>query len=133
MVDPDHIVIIEGNWFGNDHTGLLPPFDEQMVYSFHHYIGSSTDTITMYNQYRTDISVEHNVPLWVGEFGENSNYWGNNIKSFFERNDIGWSWWNYKSVERISSLFSYEITDGYQMILDYWHCLLYTSPSPRDS
>ena len=121
MVDPNHIVIIEGNWFGNDHTGLLPPFDEQMVYSFHHYIGSSTDTITMYNQYRTDISVEHNVPLWVGEFGENSNYWGNNIKSFFERNDIGWSWWNYKSVERISSLFSYEITDGYQTILDYWH------------
>ena len=24
-------------------------------------------------------------------------------------------------MERISSLFSYEITDGYQTILDYWH------------
>ena len=123
-VDQNHIVIIEGNWFGNDHTGLLPPFDDKMVYSFHHYIGSSTDTITMYNQYRTDISLEHNVPLWVGEFGENSNYWGNNIKSFFERNDIGWSWWNYKSAERISSLFSYEITDGYQLILDYWNGII---------
>lgn len=119
-VDQDHIVIIEGNWYGNDHTGLLPPFDDKMVYSFHHYVGGSTDTSTMYNQYRTDISVQYNVPLWVGEFGENSNYWGNNIKSFFERNDIGWSWWNYKSVERISSLFSYEITDEYQVLLNYW-------------
>lgn len=120
-VDLNHIVIIEGNWYGNDHTGLLPPFDDEMVYSFHHYVGGSEqDTTTMYDQYRTGISAEHDVPLWVGEFGENSNYWGNNIKSFFERNDIGWSWWNYKSVERISSLFSYEITDGYQMVLDYW-------------
>lgn len=120
-VDPNHIVIIEGNWYGNDHTGLLPPFDDKMVYSFHHYIGSSTDTTTMYNQYRTGISVEYNVPLWVGEFGENSNHWGHNIMNFFNRNDIGWSWWNYKSVERISSLFTYEITDQYQTVLDYWH------------
>jgi len=120
-VDPNHIVIIEGNWYGNDHTGLLPPFDDKMVYSFHHYVGASeSDTTTMYNQYRTGISVEHNVPLWVGEFGENSNYWGNNIKDFFERNDIGWSWWNYKSLERISSLFSYDKTEGYQTVLDYW-------------
>ena len=119
-VDPNHVVIIEGNWYGNDHTGLLPPFDDEMVYSFHHYVGGSTDTTTMYNQYRTGISLEYNVPLWVGEFGENSNYWGSNIKSFFERNDIGWSWWNYKSVERISSLFSYEITEEYQTVLNYW-------------
>ena len=119
-VDPNHVVIIEGNWYGNDHTGLLPPIDDEMVYSFHHYVGGSTDTTTMYNQYRTGISLEYNVPLWVGEFGENSNYWGSNIKSFFERNDIGWSWWNYKSVERISSLFSYEITEEYQTVLNYW-------------
>ena len=26
-VDQKHIVFIEGNWYGNDHTGLLPPFD----------------------------------------------------------------------------------------------------------
>ena len=119
-VDPNHIVIIEGNWYGNDHTGLFPPFDDNMVYSFHHYVGGSTDTTTMYNQYRTDISLEYNVPLWVGEFGENSNYWGHNIKNFFERNDIGWSWWNFKSVERISSLFSYDITNEYQILIDYW-------------
>jgi len=119
-VDDDHIVIIEGNWYGNDHTGLFPPFDDNMIYSFHHYVGGSTDTTTMYRQYRTDISVEYDVPLWVGEFGENSNYWGHNIKNFFERNDIGWSWWNFKSVERISSLFSYDITDEYQILIDYW-------------
>tara|TARA_B100001989_G_scaffold118647_1_gene83634 strand:+ start:298 stop:2271 length:1974 start_codon:yes stop_codon:yes gene_type:complete len=119
-VNQKHIVFIEGNWYGNDHTGLLPPFDLNMVYSFHHYIGGIEDTLTMYNQYRNGIALQYNVPLWVGEFGENSNYWGNGIKDFFNRNEIGWSWWNFKSVERISSLFSYKITDEYQKLINYW-------------
>ena len=127
VVDPNHIVIIEGNWFGNDHTGLLPPFDDEMVYSFHHYIGSSSDSVTSSNpshwmhQYITDISIQYDVPLWIGEFGENSNHWAFNKKNFFERHDIGWSWWNFKSIERISSLFSYEITDEYKVLIDYWN------------
>ena len=127
VVDPNHIVIIEGNWYGNDHTGLLPPFDDEMVYSFHHYIGSSADSVTSNNashwmhQYITDISAEYDVPLWIGEFGENSNHWAFNKKNFFERHNIGWSWWNFKSIERISSLFSYNITPEYQNLIDYWN------------
>ncbi len=126
-VDPNHIVIIEGNWFGNDHTGLLPPFDDEMVYSFHHYIGSSADSITSsdpshwMHQYITDISLNYDVPLWIGEFGENSNHWAYNKTKFFERHNIGWSWWNFKSIERISSLFSYEISEEYQVLIDYWN------------
>ena len=119
-VDQNHMVIIEGNWYGNDHTGLFPPFDPNIVYSFHHYVGGINDTMTMYNQYRNGIALQYNVPLWVGEFGENSNTWANGIKEFFNRNDIGWSWWNFKSVERISSLFSYKITDEYQKLINYW-------------
>lgn len=119
-VDQNHMVIIEGNWYGNDHTGLLPPFDNNMVYSFHHYVGASTDTIIMFNQYKNDIGKQYNVPLWVGEFGENSSSWGYGIRTFFERNNIGWSWWNFKSVERISSLFSYKISDEYQTLINYW-------------
>ena len=119
-VDQNHMVIIEGNWYGNDHTGLFPPFDPNIVYSFHHYVGGINDTMTMYNQYRNGIALQYNVPLWVGEFGENSNVWANGIKEFFNRNNIGWSWWNFKSVERISSLFSYKITDEYQNLINYW-------------
>ena len=118
-VDPNHIVIIEGNWYGNDHTGLLPPFDDEMVYSFHHYIGSSPDT-NWIHQYTTNLSHQYNVPLWIGEFGENSNSWAYNKINLFENNNIGWSWWNFKSIERISSLFSYEINDDYQKVIDYW-------------
>jgi len=36
-VDPNHIIYIEGNWFANDFSGLTPPWDANMVYSFHKY------------------------------------------------------------------------------------------------
>ena len=128
-VDQNHIVFIEGNWYGNDHSGLLPPFDNEMVYSFHHYIGSSADT-NWIHQYTTNLGQQYNVPLWVGEVGENSNYWAYHKKNLFESNNIGWSWWNYKSLERISSLFSYKKTEQYDIVLDYWYG---NSPRPDTS
>ena len=126
-VDPNHIIIIEGNWYGNDHTGLLPPFDNEMVYSFHHYVGSGSDSTTSdpnhwSNQYIANISSYHNVPLWVGEFGENSNHWGFNKINWFERYDIGWSWWNFKSSEdNISSLLRFKVTEEFLNVRNFWN------------
>jgi aryl-phospho-beta-D-glucosidase BglC (GH1 family) len=37
IVDKKHIIFIEGNQFANDYTGLTPPWDNNMVYSFHKY------------------------------------------------------------------------------------------------
>ena len=37
-VDQNHIVFIEGNWYGTDFSGLTPPWDENMSYSFHKYL-----------------------------------------------------------------------------------------------
>ena len=33
--DTNHIIFFEGNWFANDFTGLIPPWDDNMAYSFH--------------------------------------------------------------------------------------------------
>ena len=35
--DDKHIIIIEGNDYANNFTGLTPPWDDNMVYSFHKY------------------------------------------------------------------------------------------------
>ena len=36
-VDQNHILFIEGNWYGTDFTDLTPPWDENMSYAFHKY------------------------------------------------------------------------------------------------
>ena len=48
-VDNNHIVYIEGNWYGTDFSGLTPPWDDNMSYSFHKYWGeTSLATIQSY-------------------------------------------------------------------------------------
>jgi hypothetical protein len=71
-VDNNHIIIIEGNGFGNNYRGLLPTWDNNMVLSFHKYGNFNTKAAI---QNFLNLRDEYNVPLWLGESGENSNNW----------------------------------------------------------
>lgn len=117
-VDPDHIVFIEGNWYATDFTSLTPPFDLKLVYSFHKYWDeTSTASIQKYMQIRS----QYNLPLWMGESGENSNTWFNACVQVMEENNIGWCWWTHKKIQTTTSPYSSPISPNYQRILDYWN------------
>ncbi len=118
QVDKHHIIFIEGNWFANDFTGLTPPWDDNMVYSFHKY-WNSNDRGSI--QWMLDIRNRHNIPLWCGESGENSNVWYTDAISLLENNNIGWAWWTFKKVESISGIMSVKKSAGYDRLLRYWN------------
>lgn len=117
-VDQNHMIIIEGNWFANDFTGLTPPWDDNIVYSPHKY-WSINDQASI--QWVLDLRNEHDVPLYLGESGENSNVWFRDAIRLFEDNNIGWAWWPMKKVESIAGPLSIEKTEFYQVLLDYWN------------
>lgn len=117
-VDTNHMLFIEGNWFANDFTGLTPPWDDNMAYSFHKYWNYNDDPGSI--QWVLNLRQQHNVPLWMGESGENSNVWFNEAITLFENNGIGWSWWPMKRIETIVAPYSILFTDGYRQILEYW-------------
>ncbi len=117
-VNTNHMIIIGGNWWGNDYTGLTEPFDDNLVYSFHKY-WSYNDTGSI--QWMLDLRESHNVPIWCGEAGENSNTWFTNAISLLEANDIGWAWWAWKKFETITGPLSVPITDEYDQLLDFWN------------
>ena len=116
-VDNKHIIFIEGNWFANDFTGLTPPWDSKLVYSPHKY-WSTNDEATM--QWVIDLRNQHNVPLYLGESGENSNVWFRDAIRLLEDLDIGWAWWPMKKVESVACPLSITKSAGYQALLDYW-------------
>jgi endoglucanase len=117
LVDKKHIIFIEGNQFANDYTGLTPPWDNNMVYSFHKYWNPTTvETIQKY----LDMREKYNVPLWMGESGENNNEWFRAVVNLSETNNIGWSWWTIKKIGSESSLMTITKPAGYQSIVDYW-------------
>lgn len=116
-VDPDHIIFIEGNWFANDFTGLTPPWDDNLVYSPHKY-WSVNDQASI--QWVLDMQEDYNVPLYVGESGENSNTWFRDAIKLLEDRGIGWAWWPMKKVQSIAGPLSVVKSPEYQALLDYW-------------
>jgi len=102
-VDNNHIIFIEGNWFANDFTGLTPPWDNNMVYSFHKYwnYNNVSDIQWMLNLRNT-----YNIPIWLGESGENSNVWFTNCIRLLESQNIGWAWWPMKKIGSIAGPLS---------------------------
>ena len=115
-VDNNHLIWIEGNWYGTDFAGLTPPWDDNMGYSFHKYWGQTDiSTIQSYINMRNN----YGVPLWMGESGENSNHWYYEVFKLLEENNIGWNFWTHKKVDKITSPFSALVTPQYQTIIDY--------------
>jgi endoglucanase len=116
-VDTNHIIFIEGNWFATDFTGLTPPWDSNMVYSFHKYWNQNNQSSI---QWMLDLRDNYNVPIWDGESGENSNTWFRDAIKLLEDYDIGWSWWPLKKIDNISGPLSVDRSGEYQTLLDYW-------------
>jgi endoglucanase len=115
--DTHHMVFIEGNHFATDFTGLTPPWDSNMAYSFHKYWNPTTiETIQQF----LDLRDNNNVPLWMGESGENTNDWYKSAVELFETNSIGWAWWTIKKLDSESGIMNVSVPDGYQKIIDYW-------------
>lgn len=122
-VDKNHLIFIEGNWFANDFTGLLPSnaseplMDPNMAYSFHKYWnGTGTGTI----QWMLDIRNTYNVPIWLGESGENSNEWFARTIKTMEDNSIGWAWWPMKKIGSVVGSATIVETADYRTLINYW-------------
>jgi hypothetical protein len=116
-VDKNHIIIIEGNGWGNNYNGVLPPWDKNMVLSFHKY-WNANDQHSI--QHILDFRKKYNVPVWLGETGENSNVWFTEAIRLLEKNNIGWSWWPLKKMGNNNPL-EIPSNDGYRQILNYWN------------
>jgi endoglucanase len=117
-VDPNHMIFIEGNCWGNNHTGLHAPLlDNNMVISFHKYWNYNDNNAI---QDILNLRTTYNVPLWLGESGENSNNWFTDAIKLVESNNIGWAWWPLKKVNSIVNPLTVVKNPGYADLLNYW-------------
>jgi endoglucanase len=123
-VDRRHIVIIEGNGWGNNYRGVLPPWDDNMVLSFHKYWNPNTDDAI---RSVLDLRQKYHIPLWLGESGENKNDWYKACVRLVESHDIGWCWWPLKKMGDNNPL-EIRVEPSWQRLVDYW-----TGKGPRPS
>ena len=53
-----------------------------------------------------DFRDKHNVPIWMGESGENTDEWISSFRTLLETNNIGWCFWPYKKMDATSCVAS---------------------------
>lgn len=116
-VDKNHIIIIEGNGWGNNYKGLLGPWDNNMVLSFHKYWNHNDQQSI---RHIVDFRNQYNIPVWIGETGENSNTWFTEAIRLFEKNNMGWSWWPLKKLGNNNPL-QIKSNPVYDSLVNYWN------------
>ncbi|WP_346838753.1 cellulase family glycosylhydrolase [Microbulbifer sp. SAOS-129_SWC] len=114
--DQRHMLVIEGNCWGNNYASVLPPWDANMALSFHKY-WNNNDRASIAD--KLALRERYDVPLWLGESGENSNAWFADAIELVEGQGIGWAFWPLKKIGFNNPL---EITPnpGYRKLLAYW-------------
>lgn len=104
QIDSRHMIILEGAHWATDFS----VFDDlteaeaanNLVLQFHKY-WSDPDEESLAPFLRT--AARLNVPLWMGEGGENNLDWYTHVFPLYERLEIGWCFWTYKKMETANS------------------------------
>ncbi|MDP2301383.1 MAG: glycoside hydrolase family 5 protein [Ignavibacteria bacterium] len=115
-VDNNHIIFFGGAQWNSNFSVFAEPFDDKAVYTFHKYW---TDTTQSVIQEYVDYSNKYNVPLWMGESGENTNEWITSFRKLLEVNNISWCFWPYKKMDAPSNVVSVSKPNNWDLILKY--------------
>lgn len=116
-VDQKHIIFIEGNGWGNNYNGLIPIWDKNMAFSFHKY-WNYNDEPTI--KAALDLREKYNMPIWLGETGENSNVWFTELIQLLDQHNIGYAFWPMKKIDNIAGITNVKTTPEYEKLLEYW-------------
>jgi len=101
-VDPDHMIILEGNEYAHDFSFFPPPADANVTYEFHEY--SLLNPVWRTPNQKAlepflDLRAKTHMPLWLGEFGEETQDWQAQIVQLMKANEIGLAVWPWKRID----------------------------------
>jgi len=104
-VDRNHVLILGGAQWDSNFKVFGKPFDSNVMYTFHKYwTATDVSVIREYIEFRD----KYNVPIWLGESGENKDEWIAAFVKTLEDNHIGWCFWPYKKMDAASSEVSFD-------------------------
>jgi len=102
-VDPHHILFLGGAQWDTNFSVFGKPLDANVAYTFHKYWTAPDESVV--RQY-LDFRERYDVPIWMGESGENTDEWIAQFVITLEKNNIGWAFWPYKKMEKSSAAVS---------------------------
>ena len=104
-VDRNHVVILGGAQWDSNFKVFGKPFDSNVMYTVHKYwTATDASVIREYLEFRD----KYNVPIWLGESGENKDEWIAAFVKTLEANHVGWCFWPYKKMDSPSAVVTFD-------------------------
>ena len=115
-VDKNHIIFLGGAVWETDFSVFSEPFDDKLAYTFHKYwMPPEQKEIQQYVDFRD----KYNVPILMGESGENTDDWVKAFRMLLDSNGIHWTFWPYKKMENTRGPMNFDKPDGYDNFIKY--------------
>jgi len=115
-VDKNHIIFLGGAQWNTNFSVFGKPFDGKLAYTFHKYwMPPVQEQVQEY----IDFSKKYDVPIWLGESGENTDGWIDTFRIMLEKNNIGWCFWPYKKMDSPRGIASFARTAEWDSVIAY--------------
>ena len=115
-VDNNHIVFVGGAVWETDFSVFSEPFDDKLAYTFHKYwMPPVQEEIQQYIDFRD----KYDVPILMGESGENEDAWVKAFRTLLDENDIHWTFWPYKKMDNTRGPMNFEKPAAYEDFTRY--------------
>lgn len=115
-VDKNHSLVLGGAQWDQNFKIFGKPFDSNIIYTCHRY--KATPTVAGLQDFIA-IRDEYNVPMWMGETGENTDEWVGSFRAAMDASGMGWAFWPYKKMERTSSVATFHPPAGWDQVIAF--------------
>jgi hypothetical protein len=116
-VDRNHLIFLSGAHWGYDFSVFRDiGFDTKLVYTFHSYWAEPNERLV---QPFVEFRRRHQVPIFLGESGENTDEWIKAFREVLDSNRIGWTFWPYKQLSSSRSPRTYDKPPHWDEIVAY--------------
>jgi endoglucanase len=114
--DNRHMIILEGVHWSTDWSIFNEMIDDNLMLQFHKYWNNpDTESIQQY----LDKREEWNVPIFMGEGGENNKDWYTGAFRMFDDHEISWNFWTWKKMDTNNSPCSIIKPAEWHVLVEY--------------
>jgi aryl-phospho-beta-D-glucosidase BglC (GH1 family) len=115
-VDKKHSIFLNGSVWAGDFGVFESILDNNVVYEFHKYwFDVNQEAIQKYVNFRE----KYNVPIYIGETGENTDEWIAQFTPLLNKNNIHWAYWPYKKMDNTRGIMNFKQPEDYPLITKF--------------
>lgn len=116
-VDTNHIIWIGGGqWNSNFSMFTDWDWDDKIAWTCHRYwSGTEQENIQDFVDFRD----KTNLPMYMGETGENTDEWVKAWRELCEKNNIGWHFWPYKKMADRACMMIIPPPENWDLVVEY--------------